>query len=245
MHDHAVDARHRQAPDSGRAAGQQRQRVLSLLRTSGEPVDVQHVADALHIHITTARFHLSTLEHQGAVRRGNPRGRGVGRPRLTYEITPRLDYADIVALFATHLGGTPREREARAVRIGADLAHRVRLTSRRDESSISDLVVGTLHQLGFEIRSIIEAFGEVTVRICTCPLAEIAIEAPEVVLGIQQGLIQEVIDENAPALGHRYSTAVWPDSRQGSCEISLVLRPAAQLSGSTAHANRQATPGVS
>jgi hypothetical protein len=68
--------------------------------------------------------------------------------------------------------------------------------------------------------------GKVTVRICTCPLAEIAVDAPEVVRGIQQGLIQEVIDQNAPALGHRYSAAVRPDSRQGTCEVSLVLRPA-------------------
>jgi predicted ArsR family transcriptional regulator len=215
---------------------------LGLLRTAGGPVDVQHVADTLQIHITTARFHLSTLEDQGVVRRAGPRGRGVGRPRLTYEVAPRFDYADIVALFATHLGGTPEERQVRALRIGADLANRIHLTSRRGESSIADLVVGTLHQLGFEIRSVLDAFGEVTVRICTCPLAAIAVDAPEVVQGIQQGLIQEVIDQSAPALGHRYSAAVWPDSRQGSCEVSLVLRPA-QLSGSTARANRQATPG--
>lgn len=225
MHDHAVDAPSRQRAASGQAVGQQRQRVLGLLRTAGRPVDVQHVADALQIHVTTARFHLGTLEHQGVIRRGDPRGRGVGRPRMTYEIAPRLDYADIVALFAAHLGGTAEERESRALRIGADLAHRVHLTSRRRESSISDLVVGTLHQLGFEIRSVLDAFGEVTVQICTCPLAEIAVDAPEVVRGIQQGLIQEVIDHNASALGHRYSAAVRPDSRQGSCEVSLVLRP--------------------
>jgi hypothetical protein len=87
------------------------------------------VADALDIHVTTARFHLTTPERLGAVRRGgDARSGGVGRPRLTYEPAPRLDYADIVALFATHLGGTPTEREEWALRIGADLAHRVRLT---------------------------------------------------------------------------------------------------------------------
>lgn len=211
-------------PVSDRAVGQQRQRVLSLLRTAVSPVEAQQVADALQIHVTTARFHLSTLEAQGAVRRGGVRGRGVGRPRLTYEIAPRLDYADIVALFATHLGGTPEEREAGALRIGADLAHRVHLARPRGLTSITDLVVDTLTQLRFEIRSVVNSFGEVTVQLCTCPLAKVAVSAPEVVRGIQQGLIQEVIDLNTDEVGGRYAVVVRPDPHRGSCEVDLVLR---------------------
>lgn len=211
---------------SDRATGQQRQRVLGLLRTAAEPVDAHHVADALQIHVTTARFHLATLEGQGYVRRGGGvRRAGAGRPRLTYEIAPRLDYADIVSLFAAHLGGTAEERESRALRIGADLAHRVHLARPRAESSISDLVVATLDELGFKVRSVLTSFGEVTVQICSCPLAEVAASAPEVVRGIQQGLIQEVIDRNVDAIGARYLAQVVPDPHGGSCEVSLLLRP--------------------
>ena len=47
---------------AGRAAGRQRQKVLGLLRTATGPLDARHVADTLRIHITTARFHLATLE---------------------------------------------------------------------------------------------------------------------------------------------------------------------------------------
>lgn len=207
------------------ATGLQRQRVLGLLRSSGSPVDAHHVAHALGIHVTTARFHLGTLERQGVIRRGGgPAGR-VGRPRLTYELAPRLDYADIVALFATHLGGTPDEREARALRIGADLARRVRLTESCAESSITDCVVSALTQLGFEIRSVVDSFGEVTVQICTCPLAEIAVDSPEVVRGIQQGLIQEVVDHNAETIGRQYAVAVRPDARGGSCQVNLTVVP--------------------
>ncbi|OBG24376.1 ArsR family transcriptional regulator [Mycolicibacterium celeriflavum] len=217
---HDIDA----PPD--RAAGQQRQRVLNLLRSATGPVDVQHVADALQIHVTTARFHLSTLEGQGFVRRsGGVRNRGAGRPRLTYEVAPRLDYAEIVSLFAAHLGGTVEEREQRALRIGADLAHRVHLARPRGETSVGDLVVLTLNELGFQVRSVLTSFGEMTVQICTCPLAQVAASAPEVVRGMQQGLIQEVIDLNADAIGARYQVSVVPDVRGGSCEIGLVLRP--------------------
>ncbi|MGP4058822.1 helix-turn-helix transcriptional regulator [Mycobacterium sp. 4D054] len=208
-----------------RAAGRQRHRVLGLLREADGPVDAQGVADLLQIHITTARFHLSTLEAQGFVRRAGSRKSGAGRPKLTYEPAPRLDYADIVSLFATHLGGTAEERETRARRIGADLAHRVRLARARDETSVGDLVVATLTELGFQVRSVMSSFGEVTVQLCTCPLAEVAKTAPEVVRGIQQGLIQEVIDLNADAVGGRYGVAVTPDPHGGSCEVGLVLRP--------------------
>lgn len=216
---HDLDA----PPD--RAVGQQRRKVLDLLKTT-DAVDAQHVADTLQIHITTARFHLTTLEEQGAIRRGNAAKAGrAGRPRLTYELVRRLDYAEIVSLFAAHLGGTAQEREQRALRIGADLAHRVRLARRRPEATIAEMVLATLNELGFQVRSVLNSFGEVTVQICTCPLAEVAASAPEVVRGIQQGLIQEVIDLNADAVGAHYQASVTPDPHGGSCEVSLVLTP--------------------
>lgn len=209
-----------------RSAGQQRQRILGLLRASPEPVDARRIADELRIHVTTARFHLTALESQGVVRRGEVKAGRAGRPRLTYELAPSLDYAEIVSLFAAHLGGTVEEREQRALRIGADLAHRVRAARRREETTVVDLVVATLGELGFQVRSVFNSFGEVTVQICTCPLAEVAATAPEVVRGIQQGLIQEVIERNVDAIGARYHAAVTPDATAGSCEVSLALQPA-------------------
>lgn len=209
-----------------RGAGQQRQRVLGVLRDAAGPVDARHVADRLDIHVTTARFHLSTLESQGVVRRGTEtRHRGAGRPRLIYEIVPRLDYADIVALFAVHLGGSAAEREARALGIGADLAHRINLATPRAGTVVANLIVETLGELGFQIHSVVNAFGTVTVRICACPLAEIATEAPEVVTGIQQGLLQEILDANTDALGARYHATVRPDPHHGACQVHLTAQP--------------------
>ncbi|WP_006245645.1 helix-turn-helix domain-containing protein [Mycolicibacterium tusciae] len=218
--------RHDLGSPRDRAVGQQRQKVLGLLQNAPGPVDAQHVADSLQIHITTARFHLTTLEDQGYIRRGGgAKVARAGRPRLTYEMAPRLDYADIVSLFAAHLGGTAEERERRALSIGADLAHRVHLARKREESTITDLVVATLNELGFQVRSVLNSFGEVTVQLCTCPLAEVAATAPEVVRGIQQGLIQEVVDLNTDGIGASYRVAVTPDPRAGSCEVCLILSP--------------------
>lgn len=83
----------------------------------------------------------------------------------------------------------------------------------------------TLAELGFQVRSVLTTFGEVNVQICTCPLAEVAETAPEVVRGIQQGLIQEVVNHNAESIGGRYRVTVTPDPRGGSCEIGVVLSP--------------------
>ncbi len=50
--------------------------------------------------------------------------------------------------------------------------------------------------------------------------------SPEVVRGIQHGLIQEVIDANEDTLGRRHQAEVRPDAGRGSCEVSPILRPA-------------------
>lgn len=86
-------------------------------------------------------------------------------------------------------------------------------------------MVATLADLGFEVRAVLASFGEVTLQICTCPLAAVAVTASEVVRGIQQGLIQEVIDLNAESIGASYAVQVTPDPLGGSCEVGLALRP--------------------
>ncbi|SLD04409.1 transcriptional regulator [Mycobacteroides abscessus subsp. massiliense] len=131
----------------------------------------------------------------------------------------------MVALFAVHLGGTAAERESRAALVGADLAHRVNVARRRTPLQVTDLVVETLGELGFTVRSTLMSFGRVTVQICSCPLAEIATTAPEVVRGIQRGLIQEVLDVNADAIGGQFQVTVAPDAGHGDCTVNLAVEP--------------------
>lgn len=128
-------------------------------------------------------------------------------------------------MLAAHLGGTPDEREKCARRIGAELAHQVRVARPRAETTISEMGVAALSELGFQVNSVLWSFGTVTVQLCTCPLAKVAETAPEVVRGIQQGRIQEVVDCNATANGAEYRVAVTPDSGEGLCEVVVVLDP--------------------
>lgn len=204
--------------------GQQRQRVLELVRSAREPLDAQHLADSLGVHVSTIRFHLNVLEEEGhVVRRGGDREPRAGRPRVTYAAAPRLDYADVVSLFAVHLGGTAAEREQRAVLIGADLAHRVGVARARNLPGVADLVSETLAEMGFRVLSTLTSFGRTSVQVCSCPLSDIASSAPEVVRGIQQGLIQEVLDVNAETIGGAVHVAVTPDADHGKCVVRIEL----------------------
>ncbi|SIN58721.1 Possible transcriptional regulator [Mycobacteroides abscessus subsp. abscessus] len=43
--------------------------------------------------------------------------------------------------------------------------------------------------------------------------------------GIQRGLIQEVLDVNADAIGGQFQVTVSPDAGHGDCTVNLALEP--------------------
>ena len=209
------------------SVGQQRGRVLGLLRDSDRPLDAHELAAALEIHPTTVRFHLSALVDEGKVAIHRKPARSVGRPRLTYEAVQTLSYATVVGLIAVHLGGTPAERESKARAVGSDLAAELGDLPADD---VGTLVETALARLGFKISSVVDMFGTVTVHVCTCPLVDIAKRSPEVVRGIQQGLIQAVVDRHSADLRRRYDVNVVPDPTGGECEVRIALAPVGRVS---------------
>lgn len=206
----------------------QRERILGLLRESSGPVDAHHLAATLDLHVTTVRFHLAGLGEEGLVRTRQLPIERVGRPRLGYVAVKEPSYTDLVALLAARIGGTPTEREDRAFEVGSDWAGMLALALALAPAPTVDagtLVIDALQQLGFETQSATNAFGTHSLTLCTCPLAEIARTNPEVVRGIQRGLIQRVLDDHADLLRSRYAVDVRPDPQDGNCLVQLVLRP--------------------
>jgi len=202
----------------------QRERILGLLRESPGPVDAHHLAATLDLHVTTARFHLTGLEEEGLVRTRQLPAERVGRPRLGYVAVKEPSYTDLVALLAARIGGTPTEREDKAFEVGSDWAGMLALAPAPTVDA-GTLVIDALQQLGFETQTATNAFGTHSLTLCTCPLAEIARTNPEVVRGIQRGLIQRVLDDHADLLRSRYAVDVRPDPQDGNCLVQLVLRP--------------------
>ncbi|MCW3471905.1 ArsR family transcriptional regulator [Rhodococcus pyridinivorans] len=204
----------------------QRERILGLLRESSGPVDAHHLAATLDLHVTTVRFHLAGLGKEGLVRTRQLPTERVGRPRLGYVAVKEPSYTDLVALLAVRIGGTPTEREDKAFEVGSDWAGILALAlAPAPTVDAGTLVIDALQQLGFETQSATNAFGTHSLTLCTCPLAEIARTNPEVVRGIQRGLIQRVLDDHADLLRSRYAVDVRPDPQDGNCLVQLVLRP--------------------
>ncbi|MEE2060877.1 helix-turn-helix transcriptional regulator [Rhodococcus artemisiae] len=211
----------------------QRERVLDMLRESTGPLDAHHLAAALDLHVTTIRFHLSGLVDEGLVRIRPLPAEKVGRPRMGYLAVREPSYTDLVALLAARIGGSATERERKAFEVGDDWAGMLGL-SPAPTTDAGALVIESLHQLGFETQTATNAFGTHNITLCTCPLAEIARSNPEVVRGIQRGLIQRVLDDHADTLGASYTVDVFPDPQDGNCLVELVLHPAPHGAGTTA-----------
>lgn len=85
-----------------------RRRVLDLLSASRRPLDARAVADALDVHVTTARFHLEQLEEAGLLQRRTAREQRPGRPRIVYALSASLRAADareqLIEVLANALG---------------------------------------------------------------------------------------------------------------------------------------------
>lgn len=209
--------------------GDPRANVLAVLTERGTPCDVREVAAALGIHVTTARFHLNNLVSDGRVSTTTMRSATAGRPRVGYVAVSSPPVGDLLGALLAQLGSTPAAREragAEAGRLWAD-AHTTP-PSTSTPSATPDLpdpvtvAAETLGQLGFRVSGTVSAFGTHELRICSCPLKDIARDHPEVARGVARGVIEQTLAASSPALASQYLVDVLPDP-EGDCEITLRL----------------------
>ncbi|WP_459547596.1 helix-turn-helix transcriptional regulator [Nocardia sp. X0981] len=202
----------------------QRDKVMALVRDSLEPLDAPVIARSLGIHITTARFHLNALIDAGLVEGTWLPSATVGRPRKGYVAVGVDPMAPLLDALLAQLGGDTGERRAKAVvagRVWADTLTGIGGAS-ADLPDPVTVVAATLTRLGFQVSSTLSSFGTHEIRVCNCPLRRIARNTPEIVIGLQQGLIERVLERYSPALGSQYSVDVRPDT-SGDCGVTLRL----------------------
>ncbi|RDI55301.1 helix-turn-helix transcriptional regulator [Nocardia mexicana] len=202
----------------------QRDRVLALVRDSLEPLDAPVIAEALGIHITTARFHLNTLIDEGLVEGTWLPSATVGRPRKGYVVVGADPTAPLLDALLAQLGDTDADRRAKAAAAGRVWADTLTGIGARgdDLPDPVTVVAATLTRLGFQVSSTVSSFGTHEIQVCNCPLRRIARNAPEIVIGIQQGLIERVLERYSPALASQYGVEVRPDT-SGDCGVTLRL----------------------
>jgi predicted ArsR family transcriptional regulator len=184
----------------------QRRAIYSFVRRAHRPVTREDVADGADVSRSLAAFHLERLLDAGLLTAdyARPTGRsgpGSGRPAKRYlptnaeislEIPPR-QYALagrllVLAIESAQAAGTAREAATRVageegLRIGQDYAVRA---PARDVCT----AVEALTELGFE--PLVEDSGDVT--LANCPFHALADVSPELVCGMNEALVQGVVD---------------------------------------------------
>lgn len=204
---------------------QQRERVLRLVGAADGAVDAAEIAERMHLHVTTVRFHLDALCEAGAVARTRIKRNGVGRPRTGYvAVRDRLDYRNLAEILAMELGDTVAERAERAERVGRRWADRilaasdsategpVTATGVSPDTSIDDCagrIAGIFARMGFnaELAALApsDAEGEDahqrTILLHACPVYDLARAHPEVSCAMHLGVLRGLLSARNGAGG--------------------------------------------
>ncbi|OBI44354.1 transcriptional regulator [Mycobacterium kyorinense] len=205
-----------------------RRDVLRVLKAATAPMSIAAVADELHVHPNTVRFHLDTLVSEGQVEQVAPGRKGPGRPPLMFRATRQMDrggprryrlLAEILALgFAAD-----RDPSAKALAAGRAWGQRLepppangkRTRPLGTEESIEHLV-DVLDDLGFAP----ERRGKKEVGLRHCPFLELAETRTAVVCPIHLGLMQGALETwQAPVAVDRLDAFAEPDL----CTAHLTL----------------------
>lgn len=209
-----------------------RRRVLDLLRRDGR-ADAKHVAEALGLHVSTARFHLDALTASGLVDRAPAAERAVGRPRVVYR--PVASGADAYRLLAEALVRELAEEGA----AGRARAERVGLAWAASRPAGSELVA-ELAQAGFDPRpgnpgddpsgdphgasGASGAAGVITrVEMRACPYLDLARQHPDVVCAVHKGLIEGLVAGERPGPVRREVELV-PFATDECCVVHITQR---------------------
>ena len=138
-----------------------RDRILSLLLNSEEPLSVRALAVRLNISRNAAHQHVAALEREGLIER-DASIRTKGRPSQAYRLSnagsatfPRqysLIAKQLLEELARHLG--PDELRAALQRIGENLADSLALERDSDPNEMIRSVAGLMRELGYASRAI-------------------------------------------------------------------------------------------
>ncbi|MFW0783237.1 helix-turn-helix domain-containing protein [Gordonia sp. CPCC 206044] len=213
-------------------ASDQRDRIRELLVAAPEPLSADEIARQVGVHVTTARFHLTKMVDEGTVRTVTLRSEGVGRPRVGYLPVATAPVGELLGYLLEQLGSTTQAREhaaAEAGRLWADRHAHVPVAA--DLPDPVTVASETLSELGFRVSGVMSALGTHELRICSCPLRDLAATHTEVARGVARGVIEQALAAGSPALASQYTVNVLPDPSGGDCEITLRLSPLRRNAG--------------
>ncbi len=200
-----------------------RDRVLAVLRGAPAPLGVGALQDATGLSANAVRFHLKQLIVLRAARSAKDPGHdGPGRPAILYTaapaegVDPASAYRVLAGLLARELAQSGRPQlPADAGRTWARQA--LSATEQVGSTDAVGALMTLFEDTGF--RPTLAAGGR-TIELHRCPFRELAVEHPEVVCGVHQGLVTGILE----AVGARLTADLRP-VLTGSGPCLLYLEP--------------------
>lgn len=206
------------APDS--PTGSRRTEVLTLLRQDHRPLTVAEVAEALDVHVNTARFHLDGLVEDGLAERTSESRDTRGRPRILYTsegVVPGPRSYELLSEMLVGLVSSLGEADSTTLELGKawgrHLVERPAPSERVDATEALARLDAMLAALGFSPEVSATRKG-IDVRLHNCPFREVAQEHTDVVCALHLGLMHGALDElDAPLT----TTSLKPFVTPGTC----------------------------
>jgi len=176
-----------------------RRRLLEVLQSAGEPLDVAALAEAVGLHVTTARFHLDVLERAGLVRRAGERGGRPGRPRQLYAVVAAPEanegHRQLAGVLASALAADPdtgpRWAEQAGRRWATDqLPVDEGLSWEDGMRQVRELFA----RLGFSPR-VVDGGQQRHLELHSCPFRDLARAYPDIVCTAHLGLLRGALHQ--------------------------------------------------
>ncbi len=205
-----------------------RRGIYISIRESVEAVTASQIASIFDLHTNVARHHLDKLVTDGYLRvthrrRAGKQGPGAGRPAKHYEPTPkevsvqfpprRYDVLSELLLRVIERFDTTQARklaEEVGVEFGRELAAEIGLPKDAGFDGAVKAVAKAMTGIGFDASSDIEGHMMVTRY---CPFGETAIDHPEIVCRLDQGIVCGLLE----ATRHDLIPVVIPHQSLADC----------------------------
>lgn len=188
-----------------------------MLRQADQPLSVAEVAEAMGLHVNTARFHLDGLVEDGLAERTTEPRETPGRPRILYSsegpsLGPRSYelLAEMLTGFVSSLADTGPGTVELGKAWGRHLVERSAPSERVDADEAVVRLDRMLDAVGFQPESHATDSG-VEVHLQRCPFREVAEKHTDVVCAIHLGLMQGALEEiDAPVAATTLEPFVTP-----------------------------------
>ncbi len=188
-----------------------RQRIAVALHQSPDGLTAAELADRLHLHVTTVRFHLEQLHGTGLVDHHDSVSSGAGRPSKIYQLTrpidQRVDRETALDLLTELLSDALAESLSGSAVDPADIGRQWaernvaavdRPRARTPGQWVSKMgsTLDTLSSWGYTPElSTSEAGRTVIIHLRDCPFLETARKNPAVVCAAHEGLIRGCLSQ--------------------------------------------------